>query len=152
MSPIILFTCRACEAEISTGPEPKHEVVCPACGKPQELRIPESLAATRIVNTCISCGHSDLYIQKDFNRQLGLIIVGIGVLSSTYFFNHREPFFAMGSLVVTALVDLIIYSLVGFVTVCYSCHAVYRGFNRNKEHEPFDLKKLEKYGGRTPRW
>ena len=32
-----------------------------------------------------------------------------------------------------------------------SDHAVYRGFDRNPEHESFDLKKLEKYGGRAPR-
>ena len=49
------------------------------------------------------------------------------------------------------LVDFLAYFFVGQVTVCYSCHAIYRGFNRNPEHEPFDLKKLEKYGGRTPR-
>jgi hypothetical protein len=49
------------------------------------------------------------------------------------------------------LVDLLAYFLVKDVTVCYSCHALYRGFLRNPEHEAFDLKKLEKYGGRTPR-
>ncbi len=147
-----MFTCRACEAEITLGAEPVSDVACPACGKRQEVRIPPSLFPSKTVSTCISCGHGDLYIQKDFNRQLGLIIVGIGVLSSTYFFNHVQPFYAMGALVITALVDLVIYSMVGFVTVCYSCHAVYRGFNRNPEHEPFDLKKLEKFGGRTPRF
>jgi hypothetical protein len=57
----------------------------------------------------------------------------------------------MGALALTALVDFVAYSLVREVTVCYSCHAIYRGFKRNPEHEPFDLKKLEKYGGRTPR-
>ena len=152
MSRIIQFSCRGCEAEITLAAEPLKEGVCPSCGKPQELRFPQSLIDSNTVSKCVACGHEDLYIQKDFNRQLGLIIVGIGVLSSTYFFNHREPFYAMASLVVTALVDLIIYSLVGFVTVCYSCHAVYRGFNRNPQHEPFDLKKLEKFGGRTPRF
>jgi hypothetical protein len=58
----------------------------------------------------------------------------------------------MLSLVVTAAVDLVIYSLVGEVTVCYACHAVYRGFGKNPEHEAFDLKSLEKYGGRDPRF
>jgi len=58
---------------------------------------------------------------------------------------------AMGALGLTALVDFLAYTLVREVTVCYSCHAIYRGFSRNPEHEPFDLKKLEKYGGRTPR-
>ena len=93
-----------------------------------------------------------MYIQKDFNRQLGIVIVGLGILASTYFFHYRQPLLAMASLVLTALIDLTIYAMVGMVTVCYSCHAVYRGFDQNPEHEPFDLKKLEKYGGRTPRF
>lgn len=58
---------------------------------------------------------------------------------------------AMAALAGTAVIDLLVYVLVGDVTVCYSCHALYRGFERNPEHEAFDLKKLEKYGGRTPR-
>jgi hypothetical protein len=57
----------------------------------------------------------------------------------------------MAALAVTASIDFLVYSLVGDVTVCYSCHALYRGFARNPEHEAFDLKKLEKYGGRAPR-
>lgn len=101
--------------------------------------------------SCISCGHGDFYIQKDFNRNLGLAIVIAGIGVSLYFFSQNQPMPAMGSLGLTALVDFLVYFLVGEVTVCYSCHAVYRGFERNPEHEPFDLKRLEKYGGRNPR-
>jgi hypothetical protein len=57
----------------------------------------------------------------------------------------------MAVLGLTAVVDFLAYFFVSEVTVCYACHAIYRGFNRNPEHEPFDLKKLEKYGGRSPR-
>ena len=152
MRPIIQFKCRACDDEISIGSDPLREATCPGCKKPQEVRIPTSLATSNVVHVCIACGHDDLYLQKDFNRTLGVGIVVVGIIFSTYFFNHRQPFFAMGSLVVAAVIDLIVYSLVGMVTVCYACHAVYRGFERNPEHEPFDLKKLEKYGGRTPRF
>jgi hypothetical protein len=77
--------------------------------------------------------------------------VGLGIASSLYFFSQREPLYAMAALGTTALIDFLVYFLVRDVTVCYSCHAVYRGFQRNTEHEPFDLKKLEKYGGRSPR-
>ena len=80
-----------------------------------------------------------------------MAIVVIGVAASLYFFAKGQPLLAMGSLAVTAGVDFLVYFLVGEVTVCYACHAVYRGFARNTEHEAFDLKKLEKYGGRTPR-
>jgi len=112
----------------------------------------DSIVDSDIVTQCISCGHDTLYRQKDFNRAVGMGLVGIGVIISLYFFARGEPLYAMGALAVTALIDFLAYFLVGEVTVCYSCHAIYRGFKRNPEHEPFDLKKLEKYGGRTPRF
>ena len=111
----------------------------------------DSILNLNIVTTCVSCGHDTLYVQKDFNRQLGMAIVGLGIAASIYFFARSQPIFAMAALGVTAFVDFLVYFLIGEVTVCYSCHAIYRGFKRNPEHEPFDLKKLEKYGGRTRR-
>jgi hypothetical protein len=114
--------------------------------------VDDSIVDNNIVNQCISCGHESLYLQKDFNRAVGMGIVGTGIIISLYFFARGDPLYAMGALALTALVDFLAYFLVGEVTVCYSCHAIYRGFKRNPEHEPFDLKKLEKYGGRTPRF
>lgn len=111
----------------------------------------DSIVERGVVTTCVSCGHDNLYVQKDFNRQAGMAIVVIGIAASLYFFAKNQPVLAMASLAATAVVDFLVYFLVGEVTVCYACHAVYRGFGRNTEHEPFDLKKLEKYGGRTPR-
>ena len=111
-----------------------------------------SLLETAMVQTCIACGHDTLYIQKDFNRTLGLAIVVAGSLASVWFLARSEPLYAMLALGAMAAVDLLIYSLVGNVTVCYACHAIYRGFARNPKHEAFDLKDLEKYGGRDPRF
>jgi hypothetical protein len=93
-----------------------------------------------------------LYIQKDFNRALGIAIVVVGVLTSVFFLSRSEPLFAMLSLGGTAVVDYILYRLVGDVTVCYACHTIYRGFQKNPKHSSFDLKDLEKYGGREPRF
>jgi hypothetical protein len=112
----------------------------------------DSILNGNIVTRCVSCGHDAFYLQRDFNRQLGMAIVGLGILISIYFFGRSQPLYAMSTLAVTALVDFLAYFLVGEVAVCYSCHAIYRGFERNPGHEPFDLKKLEKYGGRAPRF
>jgi hypothetical protein len=78
-------------------------------------------------------------------------IVVLGIIVSIYFFARSMPMLAMAALGLTAVIDFALYLVVREVTVCYSCHAVYRGFDRNPDHEPFDLKKLEKYGGRAPR-
>lgn len=111
----------------------------------------DALVDRRVVTTCVSCGHDAFYVQKDFNRTFGLAVVVIGSATSVYFLNEGEPLYAFGALFLMAIVDLIVYLKVGEVTVCYACHAVYRGFEKNPQHEAFDLKKLEKYGGRDPR-
>ena len=111
-----------------------------------------TLEERNFVRNCVACGHDTLYTQKDFNRSLGVAIVVAGSLIALYFFSRSQPIYAMFALFVSAGVDFLIYSLVKEVTVCYSCHAIYRGFAKNPEHGPFDLKELEKYGGREPRF
>jgi hypothetical protein len=152
MDRIIVSKCRACDDEVAFTPSSAEIITCPHCNKTAPVRNDAFLIENSIVRNCVCCGHDTLYIQKDFNRNLGLTIVLIGVLASVIAFSREEPFYAMLSLVVTAVVDLIIYSAVRDVTVCYSCHAVYRGFSRNPAHQPFELKNLEKYGGRDPRF
>lgn len=134
-----------------TKPARPLRLRCSICGRDLELAVNDSLLNRNVVTTCVRCGHDAFYVQKDFNRNLGLGIVVLGVISSLYFFSKSQPIYAMAALAATALIDFIVYFIVGDVTVCYSCHALYRGVERNPEHESFDLKKLEKYGGRTPR-
>jgi len=147
----IHFKCRACEGEILVSPSETDRVTCPHCKQSLEVFMNTSIVDRSVVTACVSCGHDAFYVQKDFSRQAGLLIVTVGILASIYFFARGLPMYAMASLGLTAAVDFLAYSLVRNVTVCYSCHALYRGFERNPEHETFDLKKLEKYGGRNPR-
>ena len=151
MAPIIHFKCRACDGELAIPASPAEHVRCPHCKADLPVFMNESILNQGIVTACVSCGHDALYFQKDFNRRVGIGIVGLGIAVSIYFFARSQPLFAMATLAATALVDFLAHFLVGEVTVCYSCHAIYRGFKRNPEHEAFDLKRLEKYGGRTPR-
>lgn len=130
----------------------REGVVCTGCQKPVPLRIDPTLEKKGFVRNCVGCGHDTLYIQKDFNRTLGVAIVVIGSLASLYFFSKSQPIFGMLALFASAGIDFLIYTLVSEVTVCYSCHTIYRGLGKNPEHGPFDLKELEKYGGRDPRF
>ncbi len=151
MNPIIHFKCRACETALEIAPPRTGHVRCAHCDRDIPIAVDPSMLDDGIVKACGACGHDTLYIQKDFNRQVGIGIVAAGIAASLYFVARNRPVWAMGVLGLTALVDFLVYSWVSEVTVCYSCHAIYRGFKRNPEHEPFDLKKLEKYGGRAPR-
>jgi|SRR5579883_1593357 len=151
MAPIIHFKCRNCEKDLALPPLPSEHVRCPHCNSEIPFFMNDSILTRGVVTTCASCGHDDLYVQKDFNRQVGVGVVAIGILASIYLLAKDMPLRAMIALGLTALVDFVVYFFVGEVTVCYACHAIFRGFGKNPEHEPFDLKKLEKYGGRTPR-
>ena len=42
-------------------------------------------------------------------------------------------------------VDAALYLLLPEITVCYRCHAHYRGFARNRQHQAFDLHLAEQY-------
>ena len=144
--------CRACDSEVSFNPAEAGLLACPRCKKPIPLRVDKSISENATVHTCVACGHDNLYIQKDFNRALGIAIVVVGCLASVYFLSRTQPLNAMLALGGTAAVDYLLYRLVGDVTVCYACHTIYRGFKKNPDHSTFDLKDLEKYGGREPRF
>ncbi len=53
--------------------------------------------------------------------------MGAGIAASLYFFARNQPVFAMAALGLTALIDFLAYFFVREVTVCYSCHTIYRG-------------------------
>jgi hypothetical protein len=48
-------------------------------------------------------------------------------------------------------VDAGLYALLPEITVCYRCHAHFRGFARNPGHEAFDLHLAEQYDAEPPR-
>lgn len=151
MGQTINFKCPECEIELETAPKYANGMCCTHCGSNTLLAPSKEMIDGGPVNICAACGHDNLYIQKDVNRSLGLTIVVIGVLISVMFFARNQPIYAMLALVTMAAIDWIVYFIVGEVAVCYACHALYRGFERNPNHVGFNLELLERYGGRTPR-
>jgi hypothetical protein len=136
---------------LEVAPGPAETLQCPECGQTAHLRLTSAVRAGQAVDLCAGCGHDNLYIQKDFSRFLGMAVVVVGVLASVVLFATGYAFLALGALVGMAIIDAVIYALVGTVTVCYACHTIYRGFPLNPDHEPFNLELLERHGGKDPR-
>lgn len=105
------------------------------------------------VTKCWICGTEEFYIQKDFNRQLGLFIVllsaGLIFLVMLITQDHR---LGIGLLLGVAFLDWIVYRLIKNVTVCYLCHSLYRGFPQNPDHTGFYLGNEEKYKQLRKKW
>ena len=79
---------------------------------------------------CLSCGSERFFVQKDFNRKLGVAIVVVGAVLSPWTYG--------ASLVVCMLVDYGLYCVVPEITVCYGCDAIHRGFSHNPAHRAHD--------------
>ncbi|MHC5110192.1 MAG: hypothetical protein ACYTHJ_09980 [Planctomycetota bacterium] len=119
-------------------------ILCPRCGIAHPVKLTETTAGGEIVDQCVICGGTELFIRKDFPQKLGLFVVVVFGLASLYFFT-RNVLIAWGVLAFAVLIDVVIYMIVGKVTACYSCRAEYRKCALNPAHEQFDLATSEKY-------
>jgi hypothetical protein len=134
-APEIAFRCAACGAEAVAGLDGRGR--CLACGVERVLELSRSLREERSVDRCPACGGEQLYVQRDFNQKAGLAVVVAGALLA--------PFTHYASLVVAVAIDALLYLLLPEITVCYRCHAHFRGFRRNPKHAAFDLHLAEQY-------
>ena len=142
----ITFPCKACKALQSVIlSENPSKLVCPRCFAETPLIAPASLQAGRVVERCAICGRDKFYVQKDFSRKIGLTLVFIGILLSSYY-TYYEGLPGLFVLIGIALLDRLVYYFLPWMTICYTCRAEYRGFKKNPNHEFFDLKAEEQYG------
>ena len=138
------FTCPRCEqtSRITDGLD-ESRLSCPACEF--ERSIPESSWEADRLAECLACGERDLWRQKDFPHVvgIGLVVLG-GVLSTVAWYQYR-PEWAIGILMLFALLDLALYSLMKDVLVCYRCQARHRLEGPTDGYERFDHERAERY-------
>jgi len=132
----IEFICPKCKnRNLIESNDPSAAVECPSChagfGSTSEFSDKDGL------KYCAICSCRDLFIQKDFNRKLGVAIVVVGAALA--------PFTKLISLFVCAFIDLVLYYVLPTIDVCYRCHSIFRGFPRNPDREPFNLGINDRY-------
>lgn len=142
----LTFECPRCHTVGRTPiPESTGEATCRSCGETHSLKSgavdPDGL------RSCPWCATTDLYIQKDFPQGLGLAIVIVGFVISTVYWYYEKPIPAFAVLLASALLDMVLYSRVPDVTICYRCLSQVRGVGSNPGGKflPFDLAIGERY-------
>ena len=65
--------------------------------------------------------------RKDFDPKVGLAVVIAGATISGIFYWFGRDLIAYSILAAAALIDLIVYGRLKDITVCYRCHAEFRG-------------------------
>lgn len=141
----ISFACPQCRRELQFDDLSQDASPCPRCGQLIGLRITERMRRENVVERCVMCDCPQVYVQKDFNRALGVSIFCAGAVLFLVcaWFNRLVE----GTLVWAAFVvaDGLLYKFLPDVTICYKCHTQYREFTSNPSNQAFELGLAEKY-------
>jgi hypothetical protein len=140
----VTFACPHCDAASRTEfTAETRELPCPHCQKP--VVPPQDAVEGRRVRRCLVCPSTDLYVRKDFPQVIGVSLVGVGIVGSSIAWYYSDLYWTFGILFATALIDVVLYTLVGDALMCYRCNAQYRGVEEIESHGQFDLETHEKY-------
>lgn len=140
----ITYLCPRCEAanHSEVGPETQR-LKCANCGG--EIVPPADSWDGRRLRRCLVCPSTDLFVRKAFPQRLGVAIVVLGFVASCIAWNYYRIELTFGILFATALVDVVLYVLVGNLLMCYRCQAQYRGIEGLEQHGGFQLEKHEQH-------
>ena len=140
----VLFHCPGCEqvrrAKIAAG---AASLTCEGCHWSRPCQN-DDVGETG-PRKCLVCGCDDLWRQKDFPQRVGVTMVALGAVLSTIAFALYLPLTALGVLLGFALVDLLLFTFMKDVLVCYRCHARYRDASPEDDYPRFNLETAERY-------
>lgn len=141
---IVTYRCPHCGESCRHGVSESTAVLtCASCHR--SLRTTPSAIQEGHVTKCLVCPSSELFIRKNFPQRLGVGIVALGFALScvAWFYHLLVTTFAI--LFATALIDVVLYVLLGEVLECYRCHAQYYGDEDLTQHDAFDLEVHERH-------
>jgi DNA-directed RNA polymerase subunit RPC12/RpoP len=140
----VTYRCPHCEKTVRTAfTAASTELSCPQCAS--QLRIPAQAVADNRLERCLVCPSTDLFARKDFPQKLGVGLVVFGFVASSIAWANYQVFWTFAILFATALVDLVLYLVMGESLTCYRCHAQYRGTQEIERHGGFNLETHERY-------
>lgn len=139
----IIFQCPVCGRQSMTVPDTAAERVSCDCGWQRDEGHADFVNGT--LSRCRICGCGDLWRQKDFPPALGLCFVAMGIVFSSLAWAWHRPTLALGVLMGFALLDLLLYTWMGDMLVCYRCRARHRRTAMDDQHPKFDLEVAERY-------
>ena len=131
--------CPGCNAALPfDAASPPERIRCGGCSRELSITVTPSVRSDAAVDRCPVCEGGDFYLRKDFDPQLGLGFVIAGAAVSAVFYYFDLDLVAYSILAAAVIIDLLIYRRLKDVTVCYRCHAEFRGRYR-RTAGAFDL-------------
>lgn len=140
----VTYACPSCQALQRTAVDPHTEqLTCSGCGA--QIRPPADAWEGQHLRRCLVCPSTDLFVRKAFPQRLGVTIVVAGFAASCVAWNFYYVYLTFGILFATALIDVVLYLVVGNLLMCYRCQAQYRGVEGLERHGGFELETHERH-------
>jgi ribosomal protein S14 len=141
------YYCPDClTARVYVGTE-EGEQTCEKCGRPYAVRF-EGVLGPRGVERCAFCGNRAFFLQKDFDQRLGCLLMAVSLALALYIGWRFGWIWFTPVLLASVLVDWIVATRIGAVTICYRCDAEYREVPLNPRHRAYDPHVAERYAER----
>ena len=135
----VTVRCHQCGSALPVAATDESVLInCGRCRQVFLLSFSEAVRADRQVDRCPVCEGNDFWGRKDFDPKVGLAVIVVAILISAGFYYVGLDLVAYGILAAATLIDLAIYSRLSDLTVCYRCHAEFRG-NYERTAGAFDL-------------
>ena len=135
----VTVVCHQCGSALPVeATDTSLQINCGGCKQAFLLGFSNAVRADEKVDRCPVCAGGDFYMRKDFDPKVGVTVIVIAALISAGFYYYGQDLVAYGVLGGAALIDLAVYSRLKDLTVCYRCHAEFRG-DYEPLAGPFDL-------------
>ena len=124
----VTVVCPDCESRLPVpAVDAPTAIRCGGCERAITLNVTDAVRGGAGLDRCPVCEGPDFYRRKDFDPKLGLAVIITGALISAGFYWFGLDLIAYGVLGAAALLDLIVYGRLKDISVCYRCHAEFRG-------------------------
>ena len=145
----VTYLCPQCDATVRHTIIPGQPVNCSACHWTASENT-EGVEKNKM-GCCLVCGGREMFIRKDFPQRLGVTILVVGFAASfvTWYFHWVIATFAI--LFGTALIDAVLFIVMGNVLECYRCKSQFRDIPQLEGHDAFDLEIHERYRQQSAR-
>jgi hypothetical protein len=140
----VTYNCPACHRTTRAHfTADSRAIACTHCQ--QQITVPDGAITGQQITRCLVCPSTELFARKDFPQRLGVALVIIGFVGSSIAWFNYQVLLTFAILFVTALIDLVLYIVMGESLTCYRCHAQYRGTQEIERHGGFNLETHERY-------
>ncbi len=135
----LTIICPDCESRLPvSAADAPMAIRCGRCDRAIALAVSDALRDDTGLDSCPVCEGREVYLRKDFDPALGLTVIIVGALVSAGFYWYGMDLVAYGVLGGATLLDLFVYGRLKDLSVCYRCHAEFRG-GYPRTAEAFDL-------------